>query len=86
MADEFIKGLGIAVTAGFGWMVLSGWYNTPEFGSTEQMLHAPPENLDVYGQLAMVLRDALLVFAVLGILTFWVLIPAYREARTAYGE
>lgn len=86
MADEFIKGLGIAVAAGFGWMVLSGWYNTPEFESTRQMLHPPPENLDVYGQVAMVLRDALFVFIVLSLVTFWIVIPAYREAQAAYGD
>lgn len=81
MADEFIKGFGIATTAGLGWMILSGWYNTPEFGSTHQMLEAAPDGLDIYGQLAMVLRDALFVFGVLGVLIFWVLIPAIREAR-----
>ncbi|PSP76569.1 hypothetical protein BRC81_13245 [Halobacteriales archaeon QS_1_68_20] len=83
MADEFVKGLGIAVTAGLGWMILSAWYNTPTFNSNRQMLHPPPENLDIYGQMAMVLRDALLVFLVLGVLTFWILIPAVREARAA---
>jgi hypothetical protein len=83
MADEFIKGLSIAVTAGLGWMILSGWYNTPEFESSRQMLHDPPANLDVYGQAALVLRDALLVFAILGALTFWVIIPAARQVRGA---
>lgn len=86
MADEFVKGLGIASAAGLGWMVIAGWYNTPEFFSEHQLLAPTPEPLDVYGQLAVVLRDALLVFALLGMLTFWFLLPAYREARTANGE
>lgn len=86
MADEFIKGLGIATAGGLGWMVLSGWYNTPEFASNNQMLAPAPDNLDVYGNAAMVLRDTLFVFVVLGVLTFWVLIPAYRQAKAAYGD
>ncbi|MEF8830699.1 MAG: hypothetical protein V5A23_04090 [Halobacteriales archaeon] len=81
MADEFAKGLGIASAAGLGWMIIAGWYNTHEFGSTRQMLQAPPESLDVYGELALVLKDALLVFGVVGALTFWFLIPAIRQAR-----
>lgn len=86
MADEFAKGLGIATAAGLGWMVLAGWYNTPEFFSENQLLEPAPENLDLYGELAIVLRDALLVFAVLAMLTFWFLLPAYREARASFGE
>lgn len=86
MADEFAKGLGIASAGGLAWMVLAGWYNTPEFFSESQMLDPTPENLDVYGQLSVVLRDAFLVFALLGMLTFWFLLPAYREFRAAYGE
>lgn len=81
MADEFAKGLGIATAAGLGWMVLAGWYNTPEFFSNNQMFEPTPENLDLYGDLAVVLRDAFLVFAILGMLTFWFVLPAYREAR-----
>lgn len=86
MADEFAKGLGIATTAGLGWMVLSGWYNTHEFSSSRQMLQEAPKNLDVYGQLAMLLRDALFVFGVAGALTFWFIVPAVREARTRLEE
>ena len=86
MADEFAKGLGIAVAAGLGWMVMAGWYNTPEFFSEQQLLEPTPENLDVYGQLAVVLRDAFVVFAILGMLTFWFLLPAYREARASLRE
>jgi len=80
MADEFIKGLGIATAAGLGWMVLSGWYNTPSFESTRQMIERAPQDVDVYGQYGLVLRDALLVAAILGAFTFWFLIPAARKA------
>lgn len=86
MADEFVKGLGIATTAGLAWMVLSGWYNTPTFDSTRQMLEPAPQSLDVYGQLALVLRDAMLVFGILGALTFWVFIPAVQQARATNEE
>lgn len=86
MADEFIKGLGIALTAGFGWMILSSWYNTPTFDSNRQLLHAPPENMDIYGEVAMILRDAMFVFVVLGVLTFWVLIPAIKQYQAARAE
>jgi hypothetical protein len=86
MADEFAKGLGIATAAGLGWMVLAGWYNTPEFFSNFQLLEPTPENLDLYGELAVVLRDTLLVFGILGMLTFWFVLPAVREIRAANGE
>ncbi|MFB6173825.1 MAG: hypothetical protein ABEI39_04205 [Halobacteriales archaeon] len=83
MADEFIKGLGILTAAGLGWLVLSGWYNTPSFESTRQLIEAAPQNPDVYGQLALVARDALFWFAILGALVFWVVIPGMREVRAA---
>jgi hypothetical protein len=84
MADEFAKGFGIFVTAMLGWMILGGWYNTPDF---ETQLSAPnPEQAELYGQIAIALKDALFWFGVLGALTFWVVIPAIEEARTALGE
>lgn len=87
MADEFAKGLGILTAGGLAWMVLAGWYNTPSFESTSQMLDpTTPEALDVYGQMAVVLRDAMLVFALLGAVTFWFLLPAFREVRAARSE
>jgi hypothetical protein len=87
MADEFAKGLGIATAGGLAWMVLAGWYNTPSFESGSQMLDpTTPEKLDIYGQMAVVLRDAFLVFAILGPVVFWFLIPAVREARAAMAE
>jgi hypothetical protein len=87
MADEFAKGLGILVAAGFGWMVLAGWYNTPSFNGAQLLGADPPAaTLDTYGQLAIVLKDALFWFAILGALTFWVVIPAVEEFRRAMGE
>ena len=85
MADEFAKGLGIFTGAGLVWMVLAGWYNTPGFEDT-QLLAPNPENLDIYGTAAVLLKDAFFWFAVLGALTFWVLIPAVRRGREALAE
>lgn len=85
MADEFAKGLGIFVTAGMGWMVLAGWYNTPSFDGT-QLLAPNPEVSGVYGELALLLKDGLFWFMILGALTFWVVIPAIEEARNALAE
>ncbi len=82
MADEFVKGLGIVTTAGLGWMVLSGWYTTPGFEET-QLIGGAPETLDVYGELALLSREALFWFMVLGLLTFWVLIPGLNQLRAA---
>ncbi len=85
MADEFVKGLGIATAAGLGWMVLSGWYTTPGFEEA-QLIGEAPETLDVYGQLALLSREALFWFAVLGALTFWVVIPAVNQLRAGDEE
>ena len=84
MADEFIKGLGLLVTAGLGWMTLAGWYRTPGFEDTQ--LIAPPEVSDptIYDQIALLTMDVLFWFAILGALTFWIAVPAFREARKAY--
>ncbi len=84
MADEFAKGFGILVTAGLGWLMLAGWYNTPDF---ETQLFAPnPESVGVYGEFALMLKDALFWFAILGMLTFWVVIPSIERAREAMAE
>jgi len=85
MADEFAKGLGIFTAAGLVWIVLAGWYNTPSFEGA-QLAGANPENLDMYGQLAIVLKEAMFWFAIIGLLTFWVVIPAVREARAYLAE
>ncbi|GAA0202100.1 hypothetical protein SAMN05421858_1066 [Haladaptatus litoreus] len=82
MADEFIKGLSIATCAGFAWMVLSGWYTTPGFEDT-QLIGEVPTGLDMYGSLAIILREAFFWFAILGMLFFWVIIPGIRQLRLA---
>lgn len=88
MADEFIKGLGIFTGAGLAWVVLAGWYRTPGFESTQQLV-APvvvsPESADLLNTLAITLMDVFFWFALLGPLAFWVLIPALRRARDARG-
>lgn len=80
MADEFAKGFAILTTAGLGWVILSGWFNTSSFESTEQLIEAAPAGLDVYGQLAIVAREALFWFAIVGAIAFWVIIPAIKQA------
>lgn len=83
MADEFIKGFAVFVTAGLAWMTLAGWYNTPGF--EEAQLIGPNEGVvTAYDQLGVILRDAMLVFAILGAVTFWVVIPLGRKLREEY--
>jgi ribose/xylose/arabinose/galactoside ABC-type transport system permease subunit len=85
MADEFIKGLGALTLGTFVWMITAGWYNTPHFDEG-QLISPTPENLDLYGQISVVLRDVSLWFAILGMLVFWVVIPGIRQGRTYYAE
>ncbi|PSQ16096.1 hypothetical protein BRD00_12080 [Halobacteriales archaeon QS_8_69_26] len=85
MADEFIKGLGILTGAGLGWMVLAGWYNTPEFEGAQ--LTAPnPGTVGAFGEPALLLKEGLFWFAILGALAFWILIPAAQQARERLAE
>ena len=89
MADEFIKGLGIFTGAGLGWLVLAGWYRTPGFESTRQLVSPvspDPASADMFNLLAIGLMDTLLWFAILGPLAFWVVLPAIRQARKAMDE
>ncbi|AXG06634.1 hypothetical protein DU500_09435 [Haloplanus rubicundus] len=89
MADEFIKGLGIFTGAGLGWLVLAGWYRTPGFESTRQLVSPvspDPASADMFNLLAIGLMDTLLWFAILGPLAFWVILPAVRQARKAMNE
>jgi hypothetical protein len=86
MADEFVKGLGIFTGAGLGWIVLAGWYRTPGFGSTRQLVSpvSPnPANADLFNLIAIGLMDVLFWFALLGPLAFWLVLPAAREASEA---
>jgi hypothetical protein len=89
MADEFAKGAGIFTAGGLLWMVLAGWYRTPEFGSTNQLiapLTVDPASADVLNALAIALIDVVFWFTILGSLTFWVVIPAGRQARRWVSE
>ena len=56
MADEFMKGFGILSIAGLAWMILSGWFNTPGFETT-QLIAPVPSGLDFYGQFSIILRE-----------------------------
>jgi hypothetical protein len=82
MADEFAKGFGILTAGGLAWMVLSGWYTTAGFEDT-QLVAEIPSNLDTYGQFAIELREALFWFTVLGVVSFWVVLPAVERLREA---
>jgi len=87
MADEFIKGFGIFMTAGLGWLMIAANYNTPSFEGTQLTAPNPdPATLGAYEQLLIMLKDALFWFAILGALTFWVVIPAIEQARDALAE
>jgi len=87
MTDEFAKGLGILVTAGFGWMILAGWYNTHSFEGAQLLGENPAASaLGTYDQVALLLKDALFWFAILGAITFWVVIPLIEQARAALAE
>lgn len=85
MADEFAKGLGILTAAGLGWMTLAGWYRTPEFEGA-QLSGPVKESLTFYDQIGVVVMEGLFWFAILGALTFWVVIPAINEIRAAREE
>jgi len=84
MTDEFAKGFGILVTAGFGWMILAGWYNTPSFQGA-QLVGSNPD-VTGYASIALLLKEVLFWFAILGALTFWIVIPAFERARQSMAE
>jgi hypothetical protein len=85
MADEFIKGLGIFTGGGLAWLVLASWYRTTGFEASDQLV-APVTigDADLFNSLGVALMDTFFWFTLIGALTFWVLIPAAREARKAY--
>ncbi|MFC4449693.1 DUF7314 family protein [Halorussus aquaticus] len=80
MADEFAKGFGILTGGGLIWMVLSGWFTTPGFEEA-QLVGEIPGNLDAYGQAAIMLREVMFWFVVVGVLTFWVVLPVVEQLR-----
>jgi hypothetical protein len=83
MADEFIKGLGIFTGGGLAWLTLASWYRTSSFESTQQLVEPVSANSNIFDSLGVVLMDTMFWFTLIGALTFWVLIPASREARKA---
>lgn len=83
MADEFIKGFGIASVAGLAWLTLAGWYRTSSFESSRQLIEAPPEPANVFDAAGIFLVDLFFWLTIIGALTFWVLIPAGRQASSA---
>ncbi|WP_160133211.1 DUF7314 family protein [Halococcus salsus] len=86
MSDEFAKGFFALCGGLFGWLVLSSWYNTESFESTTQLIAPSPDLGSLYGGIALTTREALFWFAIFGALTFWVVIPAARQARSAWSD
>lgn len=84
MADEFAKGLAILTGSGLLWMVFAGWFNTPDFET--QFLGSSPADPGAFVEAALVLKEGFFWFAILGTLTFWVVIPATREFQNAMGD
>lgn len=84
MADEFIKGLGILTTAGLIWFVVAAWFRTEGFGGTQLIAPVDEAELGTYTEPLVLLSDVMIVFAILGAITFWLVIPAVREGRRAY--
>ena len=78
MADEFAKGLGILTGAGLAWMVLAGWYRTPSFTGA-QLTGAPPSDLSMLGDLALILLESMFWLAIFGAILFWVGLPLGRQ-------
>lgn len=84
MADEFIKGFGLFSVAGLVWLISASWYRTPSFESTRQLIAAPPtEPGTMFDSLGIFLGDLMFWTALIGAFTFWVLIPASRQAHGA---
>jgi len=86
MADEFIKGFGILSGAGLLWLTLAGWYQTPSFFMTNQLIAPPPEPANVFDAISIFLIDVFLWTALLGAFAFWILIPAGKELAAAIEE
>ncbi len=87
MADEFVKGLGIFTGAGLAWMVLASWYRTEGFEATNQLVGpvtVTGENL--FNGIGVALMNVMFWFALLGALTFWVLIPGWRQAKSVIDD
>jgi hypothetical protein len=85
MADEFAKGFTIFSAGATLWMILAGWYRTHEFDGP-QFTGPLPDNPGTFDSIGIVVMDAVFWFMILGTLTFWFVIPAFREARAAYAD
>ncbi|MCU4741780.1 DUF7314 family protein [Natronoglomus mannanivorans] len=83
MADEFVKGFAILTVGLLVWMMFASWFNTPSFYEA-QLIGPGPEDPTTYEAIALIVKDAMLAFAIFGALTFWVVIPASRRAREYY--
>ncbi|MUV87347.1 hypothetical protein GJ631_12435 [Natronomonas sp. CBA1123] len=85
MADEFAKGLAILTGGGLVWMAISAWLTTESFEGT-QLIAPPPEDPGTYAELVLLLRDVTAGFVIIGVITFWFLIPAFYELRDYFDE
>lgn len=83
MSDEFIKGLGLLTGAGLIWISISAWFNTEGVEGT-QLIAPNPDDVGLYADVLISIKDIALWAAILGALTFWFVIPAAREGRRAY--
>ena len=81
MADEFVKGFGIFTGGMLVWMTLAAWYRTSTFGG-RQFTEPIPEELSTNEFIGVLVMETAFWFAILGALTFWVLIPVGRELRS----
>ena len=86
MADEFMKGFGLFSVAGLLWMVSASWYRTAGFEDTQLIAPPPEEPGTSLDALAIFLGDLMFWLALIGALTFWIVIPAIRQARTSLNE
>ncbi|WP_336345075.1 DUF7314 family protein [Halalkalicoccus ordinarius] len=85
MSDEFMKGFGILTSAGLFWFIVAAWFNTESFGGT-QLVAPNPDDVGLYADILIGIKDVAVWFGILGALTFWFVIPAVREGRRAYEE
>jgi len=80
MADEFIKGFGMLTTGFMGWMVVAAWFKTPSFEGT-QLIAAPPDDPDLFSEIALIIGESMLWFGLFGALLFWLILPLFGQFR-----
>ena len=86
MADEFMKGLALFSLGGLGWLTFAGWYRTPSFYDINQLFADPTGVASAYDEIGVLAGDVFFWLMIVGALTFWVLVPASRELRSAFEE